>query len=117
MKNLLTINFIFIFSLNVVGQNNAKKTAPPNNGYHINITYTPYKNCYLYLGSYFGNGKTLTDSAWLDAKGNGVFKGEKKLTGGIYFIVSPQMAIQFDLLIGKEQNFSACFTGLDATPI
>jgi len=106
MKNLLTINFIFIFSLNVVGQNNAKKTAPANNGYHINITYTPYKNCYLYLGSYFGNGKTLTDSAWLDAKGNGVFKGEKKLTGGIYFIVSPQMAIQFDLLIGKEQNFS-----------
>ncbi len=107
MKNLLLISSLFIFSFAVFSQNAIKKPVTANtSGYHINITYTPYKNCYLYLGSYFGNGKTLTDSAWIDAKGSGTFKGNKKLTGGIYFLVSPQMAIQFDFLIGKEQNFS-----------
>jgi thiol-disulfide isomerase/thioredoxin len=107
MKNLLLISSLFVFSFSAFAQNAIKKPVTANtNGYHINITYTPYKNCYLYLGSYFGNGKTLTDSAWIDAKGNGTFKGNKKLTGGIYFLVSPQMAIQFDFLIGKEQDFS-----------
>ncbi len=106
MKNLLLFISLFAFSFSVIAQNSIKKPVSNSNGYHINITYTPYKNCYLYLGGNFGNGKILSDSAWLDAKGNGVFKGNKKLTGGIYFIVSPQMAIQFDLLIGKEQNFS-----------
>jgi peroxiredoxin len=72
---------------------------------NISITYTPYKNCWLYLGSYYGNGKVLVDSAKLDAKSKGNFKG-KKLTGGIYFVVSPEMSIQFEFLVGAQQTFS-----------
>jgi hypothetical protein len=42
----------------------------------------------------------------LDANSNGAFKGTKSLGGGIYFIVSPQKQILFELLIDKQQNFS-----------
>jgi thiol-disulfide isomerase/thioredoxin len=78
-------------------------TAPIKN---INITLAPLKNCWVYLGSYYGKGKVLSDSAYLNNVGVGSFKGDKKLTPGIYFIVSPQYTIQFDLLIGNNQQFS-----------
>ncbi len=80
--------------------------AQPNKGRNINITLTPLKNCKVYLGSYLGNGKALVDSAMLDDKSHGVFKGPTKLTGGIYFVVSPQLTIQFDLLMDSQQQFS-----------
>lgn len=71
----------------------------------ISIKYTPLKNTWVYLGSYFGKGRSLNDSAYLNDKSEGVFKG-KKLTGGIYFIVSAQYIIQFELLVGNQQHFS-----------
>lgn len=75
-------------------------------GRNITITLTPLKNCKVYLGSYMGNGRTLVDSAMLNDKSQGVFKGAKKLTGGIYFVVSPQMTIQFEVLMDNHQQFS-----------
>lgn len=75
-------------------------------GRHIPITLTPFKNCWVYLGSYYGKGKTLADSAYLDGNSKGVFKGDTKLTGGIYFVVSPQYTIQFELLMDDKQHFS-----------
>lgn len=75
-------------------------------GRNISITLTPLKNCKVYLGSYYGKAKVLVDSAYLNEKSQGVFKGNSKLTGGIYFVVSPQLTIQFDLLMDKEQQFS-----------
>lgn len=60
----------------------------------------------MYLGSYYGTGKTLADSAYLDANSKGAFKGNTKLTGGIYFVVSPQYTIQFELLMDDVQQFS-----------
>ena len=84
-----------------------KKTQPQNSvGRNISITLTPFKNCWVYLGSYYGKGKTLTDSAWLDGNSKGSFKANTKLTGGIYFVVSPQYTIQFELLMDDAQNFS-----------
>lgn len=87
----------------------AQKTAPKPaaaKGRNISITLTPLKNCKVYLASYFGQGKALVDSAYLNEKSQGVFKGPNKLTGGIYFVVSPQYTIQFDLLMDAEQQFS-----------
>ena len=81
-------------------------STPASAGRNISITLTPLKNCKVYLGSYFGNGKALVDSALLDANSHGVFKGPNKLTGGIYFVVTPQLTIQFDLLMDKTQHFS-----------
>jgi thiol-disulfide isomerase/thioredoxin len=75
-------------------------------GYNIPITLKPYKNTYVYLGYHYGKKKALADSALLDANSTGVFKGPKKLGGGIYFIVSPRKEILFELLIDKQQQFS-----------
>lgn len=74
---------------------------------YISIKYSPLKNTKIYLGGYFGNSKRtiISDSAYLNDNSEGVFKGQK-LTGGIYFIVSAQYVIQFELLIGDQQHFS-----------
>jgi thiol-disulfide isomerase/thioredoxin len=75
-------------------------------GYSIPITITPLKNTKVYLGSYFGKSMTLVDSAKIDANSKGVFQGTKKLTGGIYFVVSPNYSILFELLMDAQQQFS-----------
>lgn len=75
-------------------------------GRNISITLTPLKNCKVYLGSYYGKGRALVDSTYLDDKSQGVFKGADKLTGGIYFVVTPQLTIQFELLMDAQQHFS-----------
>lgn len=83
-------------------------TAPATDtaGYHITATVAPFKNVQLYLGSYYGKYKTLTDSAMADASGTAVFKGNKKLNGGIYFIVSPDKTILFEVLMDDKQHFA-----------
>ncbi|MBL0881785.1 MAG: redoxin domain-containing protein [Chitinophagaceae bacterium] len=83
-----------------------KPVAKPITGRNIPITLTPLKNCKVYLGSYLGTGRTLVDSTMLNDKSQGIFKGDKKLPGGIYFVVSPQMTIQFELLMDDVQQFS-----------
>ncbi len=75
-------------------------------GRQISITLTPLKNCKVYLGSYYGKGRALVDSTLLNEKSVGVFKGDKKLVGGIYFVVTPQMTIQFEVLMPDQQQFS-----------
>lgn len=79
--------------------------ATASSGREISITLTPLKNTKVYLGSYFGKGMTLVDSALLDMNSKGVFKGDKKLTRGIYFVVSPNYTIQFEFLMDGKQQF------------
>lgn len=86
--------------------NTAKANATAATGYHIPATVTPLKNCWLYLGCYYGKFKNLVDSAWVDANSNAVFKGKTKLPGGIYFLVTPRKAILFDFLMDDKQQFS-----------
>ena len=78
-------------------------------GYNIDITLRPFSNQKIYLGYYYGKIKALTDSAVLDNSSKGVFQGPKALPGGIYFIVSPNKEILFELLVDKQQSF-----GIDA---
>lgn len=80
-----------------------QKTAT---GYNIPITLTPLKNTWIYLGCYFGKYKNLADSAWLNEKSQGVFKGKEKLPQGIYFAVSPNKVLLFEFLMDKQQTFS-----------
>jgi hypothetical protein len=81
------------------------KAQSPATGYEIKAT-TDYKNVQIYLGNYYGKGKLVVDSAMADSKGVAVFKGEKKLPQGIYFIVSPQHVIMFEILMDTDQHFS-----------
>ncbi len=84
----------------------AQKQTADNSGYQIMATVTPFSHVQLYLGSYYGKYKTLTDSAVTDGNGTAVFKGTKKLDKGIYFLVSPQKSILFEILMDDKQHFS-----------
>src|SRR3954451_8322189 len=101
---------VVMISLASVAQNKTAKkpTAAAKNtaGYNIPITITPFKNTWVYLGCYFGKYKNLADSAWLNEKGQGVFKGKDKLPQGIYFTVSAQKYLLFEFLMDKAQHFS-----------
>jgi hypothetical protein len=80
--------------------------SPPQDGYSIHLHLKPYTSGKVYLGYYYGKIKALADSAMLNNSSDGVFSGKEKLPGGVYFIVSPNRAILFELLIDSVQHFS-----------
>lgn len=75
-------------------------------GYEIKVTFKPFKNQYVYLGHYFGKQYPIIDSAKLNNNSEAVFKGNKKLQGGVYLIGYPGKAGFFEILIDKQQRFS-----------
>src|SRR5580692_861910 len=75
-------------------------------GYEIHLTLKPFTNSKVYLGYHYGKVKAVADSVILDGNSMGIFKGKNKLSGGIYFIVSPKKEILFELLLDKQQQFS-----------
>ncbi|MGH2552864.1 MAG: thioredoxin-like domain-containing protein [Chitinophagaceae bacterium] len=75
-------------------------------GYEIKITFKPFKKQYIYLGHYFGKSYPIIDSVLLDEKSEAVFKGDKKLQGGIYLIGYPNKTGFFEILVDKQQHFS-----------
>lgn len=76
------------------------------NGYEIKVTLKPFKNQYIYLGYYYGKQLPIIDSAKLNDKSEAIFKGDKKLGGGIYLIGFPDRSHNFEMLIDKNQKFS-----------
>src|SRR5215469_1524992 len=80
--------------------------AQSQNGYNIRLHLKPYTSGKVYLGYYYGKIKALADSAQLNSNGEGLFAGETRLPGGVYFVVSPSRAILFELLIDSQQHFS-----------
>lgn len=74
-------------------------------GYEIKVTFKPFKNQYIYLGHYFGKSYPIIDSAMLNEKSEAVFKGSKKLNGGIYLVGYPNKAGFFEILVDKDQYF------------
>ena len=82
-----------------------KKTAASSQGHSIQISLKPYQNTKIYIGTNYGNSRVLADSAILNDKSEGVFASSKKLTPGIYFVVSPKYAILFDFLVDENQKF------------
>ena len=74
-------------------------------GHSIQISLKPYQNTKIYIGTNYGNSRVLADSAILNDKSEGVFASNKKLTPGIYFVVSPKYAILFDFLVDENQKF------------
>ena len=81
------------------------KPAVKSQGHSIQISLKPYQNTKIYIGTNYGNSRVLADSAILNDKSEGVFESSKKLTPGIYFVVSPKYAILFDFLIDENQKF------------
>ena len=75
-------------------------------GFQIKVKLKPFKNQYIYLGHYYGRQLPIIDSVKLNDKSEAVFKGDKKLGGGIYLIGYPDRSHNFELLIDRNQNFS-----------
>lgn len=80
--------------------------AVAQTGYEIKVTFKPFKKQYIYLGHYFGRSYPIIDSAMLNDKSEAVFKGNKKLQGGIYLIGYPGKSGFFEILVDKQQRFS-----------
>ncbi|GAA4743806.1 TlpA family protein disulfide reductase [Flavisolibacter ginsenosidimutans] len=98
MKKFVAVLFLFYAA--------ALCAQSPAGGYQIKVTLKPFKNQYIYLGHYYGKQLPIIDSVKLNDRSEGVFKGPKKLGGGIYLIGFPDRANRFEFLVGKEQNFS-----------
>src|SRR5436305_2250984 len=81
-------------------------SAYSQNAYEIKLTLKPFKNQYVYLGHYYGKQLPIIDSARLNDRSEAVFKGPKKLGGGIYLIGYPDRAHNFEILIDQNQKFS-----------
>lgn len=95
MKKIFFL-FIVCFSTIVYGQD----------GYEIKVTFKPYAKQYIYLGHYFGKTYPIIDSVLLNEKSEAIFKGSKKLQGGIYLIGYPNKTGFFEILVDKQQHFS-----------
>lgn len=85
---------------------NFQDSMPAKNGYYIPVTITPYRDAKIYLGTYYGKNNILVDSCMLNEKSEGLFSGDKKLDEGIYFLVSPQRTLLFEILMDSAQHFS-----------
>jgi thiol-disulfide isomerase/thioredoxin len=78
--------------------------ATSQDAYHISIRLEPIKNQYIYFGYYSDKEFSIKDSAFLNAKSTGVFKGKRKLIDGIYSVAYPGGL--FYLTIDKNYKFS-----------
>ncbi|MGC4035385.1 MAG: DUF5106 domain-containing protein [Chitinophagaceae bacterium] len=97
MKRIHLLAFLFV-SASAFSQN--------KDGYTIKLTFKPFKNQYVFLGNYYGTQYPIIDSVKLDENGQGIFKGDKKLGGGIYLVGYPDKSHFFEFLVDKEQHFS-----------
>jgi hypothetical protein len=66
-------------------------------GHNIHLSLKPFANSQVYLGYHYGKVKAVADSITLNANAEGDFKGKESLQEGVYFIVSPQKEILFEL--------------------
>ncbi len=93
MNRIVIIFLSLIFSQGIFAQ-----------GYKIDLKVNNLKDSTIYLVYHYGNVNMIGDSAKLDSNGELVFKGDKKLDGGVYFIVLPT-GHYIDFLIDKDQEF------------
>jgi thiol-disulfide isomerase/thioredoxin len=74
-------------------------------GYNIKVKIKNVKNDTIYLAHYYSKSIYPDDTLVLDKNGEGVFKGDKSLPGGLYIIYLPNKQY-FDFLIDNNQTFA-----------
>jgi peroxiredoxin len=75
-------------------------------GYQITLQAPQYRSGIAYLTYYMGQNLNVADSAAVSNTGLAIFKGSKKLPGGIYVVVLPGKRLRTDFLIDKEQRIN-----------
>jgi thiol-disulfide isomerase/thioredoxin len=71
--------------------------------FQVTLQAQGYKTGIAYLTYYMGNSLNVEDSAIVNNKGIAIFKGNRKLSPGIYVIVLPGKKFRLDFLIEKQQ--------------
>lgn len=74
-------------------------------GYEIKLKINGLQDTSVILGHYLNKSMYPDDTAKIDKKGFGVFKGKKSLPGGMYIIYLPNTRY-FEIIIGDDQVFS-----------
>ena len=83
-------------------------------GYRIEVEIKGLSKDTLILGEYFTSRMIPKDTIVLDQKGQGLFEGDEKFTGGLYLIyINPEQ--YFDLLLGDDQELSIVADTADLT--
>ena len=95
-KSALLLVACFIFALAFAG---------PKDGFQIKVKVNGLKDTTLLLGHHYGEKKYVVDTIRVDAKGNGVFRADTLLKGGVYLVILPGMAY-FEVLVTGNQRFS-----------
>ncbi len=112
MKKIVLISAILssitILSFAQKTKTTADEVAPKTPGESFTVTLkTPsYKSGLTYLCYHMGKNLNIEDSTVINNQGVAVFKGDRKLMGGIYAIVFPGKNLSFDFFVDKEQNIS-----------
>ncbi len=117
MKALMT-KFLFLFSTCLLG---TQALATPVNrgggdeGYEIKIKLNDYHRDTLLLGYPMGDKQYIKDTAILDKKtGLFVFKGSKKLSAGMYLVITPPENNYFQIIVSDtDQKFSLTTSNVD----
>jgi thiol-disulfide isomerase/thioredoxin len=94
LRNYFILFCLTVFSVYTTGQ-----------GYDIKIKINGLADKQLILGHYLSKTMYPDDTVKLDNKGYGVFRGSKKLPGGMYLVYLPSSRY-FDLVIGDDQVFT-----------
>jgi len=112
MKKIVLITAI-LSSFTIISQAQKTKTtadasASQTSGESFTVTLkTPsYKSGLTYLCYHMGKNLNIEDSTYINQQGIAIFKGDRKLMGGIYAIVFPGKNLTFDFFVDKEQNLS-----------
>lgn len=71
----------------------------------IDVTIPSLKDKKIFLGTYLGEKKILSDSCILDKNGQGSLANERLLTKGIYFLVTPSLNPFLEILLDDKQRF------------
>ena len=74
-------------------------------GYEIALSMTNLKDTTVILGHYLNQSMYPDDTASIDSNGHGVFRGSRKLPGGMYIVFLPSTRY-FDIIIGEDQQFT-----------
>ncbi len=74
--------------------------------FRVTLNAPQFKSGIAYLTYHSGANLNVEDSAAMSNKGIAVFKGSRKLPGGIYTIVFPGKRLRSDFFISKEQIIS-----------
>lgn len=106
ISTILSSITILSFAQKTKTTTNEVASKTPGESFTVTLKTPSYKSGLTYLCYHMGKNLNIEDSTVINNQGVAVFKGDRKLMGGIYAIVFPGKNLSFDFFVDKEQNIS-----------